>query len=243
MIHERDFREYLRIVDGLRPKWLVMENVTGITSISGGAIVREIERGMDKLGYRVRMKVLKAEEYGVPQERRRIFFIATRTSNPILFPTPTHGPGLADFVTIWDAISDLPLVANGGTSTNPVYASAPKNEYQTMLRGKERQLTNHEAPRLARINEERMKHIPPGGSWRDLPFSLLPQGMRRAKRSDHTKRYGRPRKTDLACTILTKCDVHWGAYIHPVQNRAITVREAARLQSFLVSIHSVRKIP
>ncbi len=226
------FREYLRIVDGLRPKWLVMENVTGITSISGGAIVREIERGMDKLGYRVRMKVLKAEEFGVPQERRRIFFIATRTDHPILFPSPTHGPGLAEFVTIWDAISDLPQVANGGTSSNPAYASAPKNEYQRMLRGRERQVTNHEAPHLARVNEERMKHIPPGGSWRDLPFALLPQGMRRAKRSDHTKRYGRPRKTDLACTILTKCDVHWGAYIHPVQNRAITVREAARLQSF-----------
>jgi DNA (cytosine-5)-methyltransferase 1 len=56
--------------------------------------------------------------------------------------------------------------------------------------------------------------------------------MKKAKRSDHTKRYGRPRKTDLACTILTKCDVHWEAYIHPVQDRALTVREAARLQSF-----------
>ena len=56
--------------------------------------------------------------------------------------------------------------------------------------------------------------------------------MKRAKRSDHTKRYGRPRKSDLSCTILTKCDVHWGAYIHPEQDRAISVREAARLQSF-----------
>jgi DNA (cytosine-5)-methyltransferase 1 len=56
--------------------------------------------------------------------------------------------------------------------------------------------------------------------------------MKRAKRSDHTKRYGRPRLTDLSCTILTKCDIHWGAYIHPIENRAFTVREAARLQSF-----------
>ena len=77
-----------------------------------------------------------------------------------------------------------------------------------------------------------MRHIPPGGSWRDIPVHLLPEGMKRAKRSDHTKRYGRPHKSDLACTILTKCDVHWGAYIHPVEDRALTVREAARLQSF-----------
>lgn len=226
------FREYLRIVEGLRPHWLVMENVTGITSISGGAIVREIQKGMGKLGYRVKMKVLKAEEFGVPQERRRIFFIATRTPNPIFFPKPTHGHGLSEFVTIWDAISDLPSVANGGKPCSLEYASGPKNEYQRLLRGRTKLVTNHEAPRLTRINEERMKHIRPGGSWRDIPYALLPQGMRRAKRSDHTKRYGRPRKTDLACTILTKCDVHWGAYIHPVQNRAITVREAARLQSF-----------
>ena len=56
--------------------------------------------------------------------------------------------------------------------------------------------------------------------------------MKKAKRSDHTKRYGRPDKTDLACTILTKCDVHWGAYIHPTQDRSFSVREAARLQAF-----------
>ena len=224
------FREYLRIVAGVRPRWLVMENVTGITSIAGGAIVKEIECGMAKLGYRVRMKVLKAEDFGIPQERRRVIFIATNTSQPILFPEASHGPGRKPFVTIWDAISDLPSIEGGDSSST--YAKPPQNEYQIMLRGDSKLVANHEAPRLSRINEQRMKHIPPGGSWRDLPYDLLPLGMRRAKRSDHTKRYGRSRKTDLACTILTKCDVHWGAYIHPVQDRAITVREAARLQSF-----------
>jgi DNA (cytosine-5)-methyltransferase 1 len=226
------FREYLRIVEGIYPRWLVMENVTGITSIAGGGVVREIYAGMESLGYRVDMRVLKAEEYGVPQERRRVVFIATRGDAPILFPEPTHGPGLAPFVTVWDAISDLPKIENGAKAGVLAYATEPRNDYQRTLRGNAVAVTNHSAPRLAKINEQRMLHIPPGGSWRDIPFELLPAGMKKAKRSDHTKRYGRPRKTDLACTILTKCDVHWGAYIHPVQNRALTVREAARLQSF-----------
>ena len=226
------FREYLRIVKGIQPRWLVMENVTGITSIAGGKIVDEIFKGMENLGYRVEMKVLKAEEYGVPQERRRVFFIATRTDAPILFPQATHGPGLLPFVTVWDAISDLPKLENGDASGPRSYTKRPQSSYQALLRGDCTIVQNHSAPKLSRINEERMLHIPPGGSWRDIPRHLLPAGMLKAKRSDHTKRYGRPRKTDLACTILTKCDVHWGAYIHPVQNRALTVREAARLQSF-----------
>jgi DNA (cytosine-5)-methyltransferase 1 len=227
------FREYLRIVEGVQPRWLVMENVTGITSVAGGNIVREIFDGMASLGYRVVMKVLRAEEYGVPQERRRVFFIATRTDSPILFPQPTHGPELEPFVTVWDAISDLPVLINGERDAGPqTYARKPQSGYQAILRGACSSVFNHSASRLSRINEERMRHIPPGGSWRDIPPELLPAGMLKAKRSDHTKRYGRPRKSDLACTILTKCDVHWGAYIHPVQDRALTVREAARLQSF-----------
>uniref|UniRef100_UPI002ED9530E DNA cytosine methyltransferase n=1 Tax=Devosia faecipullorum TaxID=2755039 RepID=UPI002ED9530E len=226
------FREYLRIVKGLMPKWLVMENVSGLTSIADGGIIREIEEGMGALGYRVKWKILKAEEYGVPQERRRIVFIANRIGAPIEFPRPTHGPGLLPYVTIWDAISDLPVLVNGDTAGADFYATLPVNAYQAELRADVERLSNHTASRLSQVNLQRMKHIPAGGSWRDIPFDLLPEGMKRAKRSDHTKRYGRPRKTDLSCTILTKCDVHWGAYIHPEQDRAITVREAARLQSF-----------
>lgn len=226
------FREYLRIVEGLEPRWIVMENVSGLTSIADGGIIREIEKGLGKLGYEVKWKILKAEEYGVPQERRRIVFFGNRIGAPISFPEPTHGPGRKPYVTIWDAISDLPALRNGDKEAPEHYLTTPRNAYQRELRRGANRLTNHAAGRLSPVNEARMKHIPSGGSWRDIPFDLLPEGMKRAKRSDHTKRYGRPRKTDLSCTVLTKCDVHWGAYIHPEQDRAITVREAARLQSF-----------
>ena len=226
------FREYLRIVEGLQPKWVVMENVSGITSIAGGGIVREIQQGMRLLGYRVEMRLLRAEDFGVPQERRRMFFVATRTAKPIRFPEPTHGAGLLPFVTIWDAISDLPRLANGERADDRPYRIKAANAYQRSLREGAAIVSNHSAPQLSKVNVERMSHIPPGGSWRDIPPHLLPDGMKRAKRSDHTKRYGRPAKSQLACTILTKCDLHWGAYIHPDQDRSFSVREAARLQGF-----------
>lgn len=226
------FKEYLRIVKGLKPKWIVMENVTGILSISDGDPVQAIKDGLADLGYHVETKVLKAEEYGVPQERRRVFFIGNRMGLPIRWPEPDHGPGLKPFVTVWDAIGDLPRIKNGEDAGETGYVSEPKSDYQKMLRKGSRKVENHSAPRLAPVNLQRMKHIPEGGSWRDIPVNLLPDGMKKAKRSDHTKRYGRLRKKGLSSTILTKCDIHWGAYIHPAQDRSITVREAARLQSF-----------
>ncbi len=227
------FWEYLRIVEGLNPKWVVMENVTGIKSAGGGKPVRDIIAGLNELGYKVETRTLKAEEYGVPQERRRVFFVGNRLDLPVVWPDPTHGPGLKPFVTVWDALGDLPPLENGEDPGNQVrYAKAATNGFQQMLRSNLREVRNHAAPRLAKINLERMKYIPEGGSWRDIPVNLLPTGMKKARRCDHTKRYGRMRRDGLSCTVLTKCDLHWGAFIHPEQDRVITVREAARLQSF-----------
>ncbi|SHJ58311.1 DNA (cytosine-5)-methyltransferase 1 [Palleronia salina] len=226
------FRQYLRVVEGLNPEWIVMENVAGIFSIAGGEAVHAIEKELRALGYNVEYQIMRAEQYGVPQERRRVVFIGNRIGAPIRHPQPTHGPGLEPLVTIKDAINDLPRLENGEDPGVQKYATAPQGEYQKALRGNAVEVTCHAAPRLGKVNVERLAHIPPGGSWRDIPFDLLPAGMKRAKRSDHTKRYGRMTWDSQACTILTKCDIHWGAYLHPEQDRAISVREAARLQSF-----------
>ncbi|MDP2619798.1 MAG: DNA cytosine methyltransferase [Hyphomicrobiales bacterium] len=226
------FREYLRIVEGLMPKWVVMENVTGITSAGEGAAVQAILKSLRGLGYHVETSILRAEEYGIPQERRRIVFLANRLGQPISWPGPSHGEDGDPFVTIAEAISDLPPLENGEDGGVQPYATAPQSDYQRMLRGNSTEVHNHAAPQLASINMERMQYIPPGGSWRDIPFELLPTGMKRARRCDHTKRYGRMAWDGLSCTILTKCDLHWGAFLHPEQDRAVTVREAARIQSF-----------
>ena len=211
-----------------------MENVTGLTSISGGRLIESIVAEIKASGYHdVAFKVLKAEQFGVPQERRRNVFIANRLGIPVEFPEISHDGVAQPYVTVWDAIGDLRAINEQWEfEAGAAYASLPQNDYQCAMRRHSERVSNHFGPRLGKINLERVRHIPQGGSWRDVPFELLPAGMKKAKRSDHTKRYGRPRPTDLACTILTKCDIHWGAYVHPIQNRAFTVREAARLQSF-----------
>lgn len=227
------FREYLRMVEGLYPEWVVMENVTGILSAGGGEAVDAITKSLNDLGYAVEHRTLKAEEYGVPQERRRVVFLGNRIGAPIVWPEPTHGEGRLPFVCVWDAIGDLPILENGEAPSERLKYRGPAfSEFQRILRGNGVSVANHQAPRLAEINEQRMQHIPEGGSWRDIPHELLPEGMKKARRCDHTKRYGRLRRDGLSSTVLTKCDIHWGAYIHPDQNRSLTVREAARLQSF-----------
>ena len=191
------FREYLRLVAGLSPKWIVMENVTGILSVGAGEAVDAIKSGLLGLGYSVEMKVLKAEEYGVPQERRRVVFLGTRTGLPILWPEPTHGKDKPPFVTIRDAIGDLPALKNGEAKGSVAYSKAPGCDYQREMRTRSSLVHNHSAPKLSGINLQRMKHIPPGGSWRDIPLDLLPEGMKEGKalRSHETLRtheMGRP---------------------------------------------------
>lgn len=253
------FREYLRFAQEFQPKLILIENVPGMISFEKGQTVLEILLALKSLGYAADVRVLYAPHYGVPQMRWRTIILANRVGvDPLLqFPIPEfEANGRANFttslfgmkvvlseqelrqyqlsphVTVNDAISDLPLIENGGGAAEMAYNVNPTSSFQARLRTGSTFLYNHQAAKLGKVNIERAKYIPVGGSWRDIPFDLLPAGMKRARRSDHTKRYGRLHPEQLGSTILTKCDPHWGTYIHPTQERVISVREAARLQSF-----------
>lgn len=253
------FNEYLRFVDAFRPKAVLIENVPGIVSFNRGMAVKAILSALEDLGYKAELRILYAPHYGIPQMRWRAFFLASRLQvDPLeLFPAPSHySKGRANFTSRYNgtrlvvgedalealadkepvyvgaAIGDLPEIENGGGAQDATYSSQPMTAYQAFARIGSKRLFNHRCAGLGEANLRRLPHIPPGGSWRDIPFELLPPGMQRARRSDHTRRYGRLDPEGLSSTILTKCDPHWGTYIHPSQDRVLSVREAARLQSF-----------
>lgn len=248
------FRHYMRFVDEFRPQTLVFENVPGMLSLARGAVFHQILREFEKCGYQVSAKILFAAHYGVPQERWRLIMLGSRVGSTPVHPLPTHyASGRANFtgaaamsfrlgpidefvlrprVTVADALSGLPRLSMGQGGEVVEYAPDPMSEYAQSLRNPAGHTFNHFAARLSKKNVERMKHVGPGGSWRDIPRELLPPGMQRARTSDHTKRYGRLKADELAGTVMTKCDPHWGAVFLPDQDRTLTVREAARLQSF-----------
>lgn len=141
--------------------------------------------------------------------------------------------------TVSEAIGDLPVLRNGGGVEDRAYddspaAGRPASSFQRAMRSGSKRLANHWCRELAPPNMERVKHIPVGGNWRSIPRHLLPPGMKRALTKDHTTRYGRLDPDALAGTLLTKPDPHWGTFIHydVKQQRLISVREAARFQSF-----------
>jgi len=252
------FREFLRFTAEFQPRAVMIENVPGLVSFNGGETLQAILQSLLNLGYHADVQILYAPHFGVPQTRWRTIILGFRDySEPLsAFPEPialapirvnftarfagrnlvrlpVEGRELPSFTSVKDAIGDLPPLANGEQGA-PVkeYHTAPSNEFQSLLRMGSPGVLNHQAARLSAINLKRMSYIPPGGNWTHIPFELLPAAMQRARTSDHTKRYGRVNPDGLASTILTKCDPHWGAYFHYSQDRAFTVREAARIQTF-----------
>jgi DNA (cytosine-5)-methyltransferase 1 len=228
------FKHYLRFIDEFEPGALVFENVPGMLSFAEGHIYERVLAELEKRHYRLSARILFAGHYGVPQERWRLIILGSRLAAAPQHPEPTHyAVGRANFrggrtmtfrlvpldqmnlkpgVTVADAISDLPRLGMGDGGEIVEYDRKASSDYARLMRNGDKETYNHLAAVLAPQNVARLKYIKPGGSWRDIPHRLLPKGMQRARTSDHTKRYGRLRADGLAGTL--------------------TVREAARLQSF-----------
>lgn len=251
------FKEYLRFIDAFAPRAILIENVPGLVSFNCGSTLKAILEALGELGYGADVRILAAPYYGVPQMRWRTIVLGLRGSElsygaypepvcnapiKVNFKSTFDGRSIVQipssetkdhFVTVRDAIGDLPALKSGEQGEDiKEYLCEPFSNYQRIARIGSIGVFNHKATKLSPINLKRLEHIKPGGNWTDIPKELLPKGMQRAKKSDHTKRYGRVLPDGLASTILTKCDPHWGAFFHYEQDRSFTVREAARLQSF-----------
>lgn len=216
------FKYYVNVVEYLHPKYFVMENVPNLLTAEKGFFKKEIELLFKNLGYELEIKILNAADFGVPQNRRRAIILGKLGSEKLLIDPPT----LIKKHTIWDAISDLAFLDSGEGEFTMDYKFPCKSDYQYLLRGENKVLYNHTATKHSDIALKRLKLIPAEGSKEFLPKEELTKSI-------YSGTWSRMKKDEISVTITTRFDTPAsGKFTHPFLNRAITVREAARLQSF-----------
>lgn len=228
------FKEYIRVIDEISPKVFVMENVVGILTMNNGEIYKNIINGFNTIGYKVESRILNSANYGVPQRRERVIFIGTKLNIDIEFPpigySETEFKNTKKIITINEAISDLPIVLAGETSTE--YSSEPKNEYQKIMRKNMKDnegVTLQSAGKHSKKLIDMMEYIPEGKSiWEinGVPDELRPKsGYGNTYARLDGKNLGMTITRNFSCVSSSRC-------IHPIYNRGLTAREAARIQSF-----------
>lgn len=228
------FRRFLLYIDHFRPKFVVMENVAEIYNAYGGQVKEEIVTSLEGMGYSVNVKVINVAEYGIPQNRRRCFFLASNVLADPVFPNATHGDQevlglfgkISKYVSAWSAISDLPTLYNGEGFEPMPYQAEPMNEYQKVMRRDSLEIWDHITRNLKQKQYDRVNSLKPGQGLKELPLNLRPK-------SGYSGAYGRLDMEMVAPTI-TRWVFHPGSgrYCHPREPRLITIREAARIQSF-----------
>lgn len=228
------FKHYFNVVKTVKPKVFVMENVKGITTMQGGKIFEEILRifsdadMLDGEPYHLHCKLVKAACFGVPQKRERMIIIGTIRED-IDFESlwemtkqdiAKDDPHYFDMVTVEDAISNLSNVTEDGEIRNP----QPVTEYQRYLASEKKVLTNHTQTKHSNVAVDRMRRIANGENFTSLKEEI---------KSVHSGAYGRLCWEEQAPTITTRFDTPAGGrFIHPVEDRTLSPREAARIQSF-----------
>lgn len=231
------FADYVR---KLKPRYFVMENVPAIASdVHNRQLAIAVFEELESLGYHLSAEVVCAAWFGVPQLRYRLVVLGALDSPPA-FPACVRA-GVEgtldehDFVTVGEAIGDLGSVSSGGGFDDQSMPPAPRflSDYARMMRAGADRLYNHWSADTAPVNVERISHVPEGGNWHDIPLDLLPPRFRNVRLSDHTTTYRRLDREHPSHVITCLCgNVTAGAFTHPTEDRAITVREAARLQGF-----------
>ena len=198
-----------------------MENVPNLLTAEKGFFLNEIKGLFKGYGYSIRYGVLNAADYGVPQNRRRAIIIGKYLATPPELPLPCKQK-----VTIWDAISDLAYLESGEGEFEQKYRNSPKSDYEKKMRKGSKILYNHMATKHSALALERLSLIPPNAGKEVLPKEHITKSV-------YSGTWSRMKQNDVAVTITTRFDTpSSGKFTHPFLNRAITVREAARLQSF-----------
>ncbi len=223
-LDERNFMfiELMKYVKVFEPDYVVVENVGGMKSTAGGQFVKEIEEALQSLSYNVSIKFVNAVEYGVPQTRQRLIFVAVKKDigliNKYIFPEGNYTKD--NYVTVEDAIGDLPRLENKQKIEN--YTNSAYTEYQKLMRGegelnirRPEKLYNHESPNHPKSTIERISNTKQG----DPMYDKYRQRIRLSLKS--------PSPTQVAGGIRPQFQ-----FGHPTQPRGLSVRERARLQSF-----------
>lgn len=208
------YKSFVNFVKYYQPKVFLMENVPNIVSMGKGVVKDSIIEDFEKLGYTVVYKVLLASDYGVPQNRRRAFFVGTKNNKEFVFPEPTtENP-----ISAKEAISDL---SENSIKDGSNYKTEPKSDYQKLIRGNSDGIYNHEITIHSEKTTSIISLVPDGGNYKDLPEELR-----------------KIRNVNIAWTRLNSIkpsftiDTGHRHHFHYKYNRVPTVRESARIQSF-----------
>ncbi len=235
---------YIRLLEGVRPKWFVMENVEGLLTNDGGSHVRDTVAAFLKAGYSLNVEKVYAQGYGVPQRRKRVFIVGNRLGYDFLFPKPVTRFSGSIFrkgeITFATAMSDLPPAATEADKLL-AFREPPRNELQTYLRGDAQTVTDHYSVALSDVQLERVRGLQPGQTMKDLPEHLQHDSFRRRafrRVMDGTpveKRGGAPsglKRLFADEPSLTITSAATREFVHPTEDRLLTLRECARLQTF-----------
>lgn len=213
------YLQYVRFVDVIKPKFFILENVKGLLTLKDGFFKEDIIERFTDLGYNVNFRMLVASDYGVAQNRERVFFVGLRKDlfGDRFFEFPEGSPSNA--VSTSEALSDLPSLDNG--EDPETYKTEPQNEYQKLMRKNSDKITNNDVTRHTEQTKHVISLVPDGGNIRDLPEEYY-----------SIRNYSTAFKRMNSKKPSTTIDCGHRNYFHYEENRVPTVRESARIQSF-----------